>query len=300
MPRGKKSKKRNKLIDMQVVMLIVSSILLGVLIYTKAGYIGETLSPILGGIMGWIKYVIPVGTFAMAIVVACDEDKDIFSKKIFQYAVLLLCISTVITVIQVSEGKISLDGGFEEAVKQAYIKGTENSGGGAVGAICATTLIGLLGKAGTIILVIGIAILDSVFLFGIKPAEILKNVVEDKKERKIERQVENEEKRKERAERRKENQEGVKQEKEEKSRRKEQEKEQAKAKAEILDDQISIKMADEGGLFKKQEEVKEDKSKEVLTLEHTLTMEDKNYEFPPIEVLKEGKLSAKSRKKSIT
>ncbi len=295
MPRGRKNKKRNKLIDMQVVILMIASILLGILIYTKAGYIGETLSPILGGIMGWIKYVIPVGTFAMAIVVACDEDKEAFSKKIIQYAILLLCITTVMTVIQVSEGKINLDNGFEDAVKQAYNEGMENSGGGAVGAICATTLISLLDKTGTIVLVVGIAILDSIFLFGIKPAEILKNAVENKKERKLEREAENEERRKERLEKRKEHQEVVRREKEDKQKIKEQE----KAKAEILDDQISIKMADEEGLFKKQEEIKEDKSREVLTLEHTLTMEDKNYEFPPIEFLKEGKASAKNSKKAI-
>jgi len=296
MPRGKRSKKRNKMIDMQVVVLIVASILLGVLIYTKAGYIGETLSPILGGIMGWIKYVIPVGTFAMAIVIACDEDKEAFSKKIIQYAVLLLCITTIMTVIQISEGKITLDNGFEDAVVQAYNKGMQNSGGGAVGAICATTLIGLLGKVGTVILAIGIAILDSVFLFGIKPAEILKNAIENRREKKLEREAQYEERRKERIEKRKEYQEIVRKEREDKQKIKEQEK--AKA-AEILDDQISIKMADEEGLFKKQEEIKEDKSREVLTLEHTLTMEDKNYEFPPIEFLKEGKASAKNSKKAI-
>ena len=66
---------------MQVVALIIASILLGVLIYTKAGYIGETLSPVLGGIMGWIKYIIPAGTFAVAIFLACDEDKESFMKK---------------------------------------------------------------------------------------------------------------------------------------------------------------------------------------------------------------------------
>ena len=88
MPRGRRNKKKNRsAVDLQVVILIVSSILLAVLIYTKSGYIGETLSPILGGIMGWIKYIIPVGTFAIAIFLACDEDKENFTKKIMQYAV---------------------------------------------------------------------------------------------------------------------------------------------------------------------------------------------------------------------
>ena len=147
MPRGRRSKKKSNKLDLQVVTLIIASILLGVLIYTKAGYIGETLSPVLGGIMGWIKYIIPVGTFAVAIFLACDEDKESFMKKIIQYAVLLLCITTVMTVIQVAQGKLSLNNGFEETVIEAYNKGTENRGGGAVGAICASALISLIRKS---------------------------------------------------------------------------------------------------------------------------------------------------------
>ena len=148
MPRGRRSKKKSgSIVDIQVVVLIITSILLGVLIYTKAGYIGETLSPVLGGIMGWIKYIIPVGTFAIAIFLACDEDKENFMKKIMQYAVLLLCVTTVMTVIQVAQGKLNLENGFEEAVTEAYNKGTENHGGGAVGAICAIALISLMRKS---------------------------------------------------------------------------------------------------------------------------------------------------------
>ena len=148
MPRGRRSKKKNRsILDMQVVTLIVASILLAVLIYTKAGYIGETLSPILGGIMGWIKYIIPVGTFAIAIFLACDEDKENFMKKILQYAVLLLCVTTIMTVIQVAQGKLNIEIGFEETIVEAYNKGTQNHGGGAVGAICAIALISLIRKS---------------------------------------------------------------------------------------------------------------------------------------------------------
>ena len=148
MPKGRRSKKKNRrILDLQVVSLIVISILLAVLIYTKAGYIGETLSPILGGIMGWIKYIIPVGTFAIAIFLACDEDKENFMKKILQYAILLLCATTIITVIQIAQGKLNLEKGFEGCVLDAYNMGTQNNGGGAVGAICAIVLVDLLRKS---------------------------------------------------------------------------------------------------------------------------------------------------------
>ncbi|MDO5556411.1 MAG: hypothetical protein Q4G09_07455 [Clostridia bacterium] len=148
MPRGKRSKRKNKsILDLQVASLIIVSILLAVLIYTKSGYIGEHLSPVLGGIMGWIKYVIPLGTFAIAILLACDEDKENFIKKIFQYTVFLLCITIVITVIQITQGKLNIEPEFETTVQEAYNKGMQNIGGGAVGAICAISLIGLLRKS---------------------------------------------------------------------------------------------------------------------------------------------------------
>ena len=297
MSRGKRSKKKNRtMLDLQVVTLIIASILLTILIYTKAGYIGQTLSPILGGIMGWIKYIIPVGTFAIAIFLACDEDKDNFMKKILQYAVFLLCITTIITVIQISQGKLSTANGFEEAIKQAYYNGSKNIGGGAVGAICAIGLINLVGKIGTVIIAIGIAIIDSIFLFGIKPAELLKEYVENRNEKKQEAKAQRLEQRK------------LKADKEIISREKEDKKKKLKIMPEdnaVTEDQINIKIAsnnneEQTSLFKKQEEIKEDKSKEILTLEHALTVEDENYEFPPVEFLTPGKATTKMGKKAVT
>ena len=295
MPRGRRSKKKNrKTLDLQVVSLIIISILLAILIYTKAGYIGETLSPVLGGIMGWIKYIIPIGTFAIAVFLACDEDKENFMKKILQYAVFLLCITTIITVIQISQGKLDMSEGFEKSVEEAYENGSKNIGGGAVGAICAIALIGLVGKIGTVIIALGVAIIDSIFLFGIKPAELLKEYVESRNERKQELKEQRLEQKK------------LKLAKEVIP--KEEKKKKAKIMPEnniVTEDQINIKMAtqnneEQTSLFKKQEEVKEDKSKEILTLEHALTVEDENYEFPPVEFLTPGKAATKMGKKAVT
>ncbi len=296
MPRGRRSKKKNNKLDLQVVTLIVASILLAIVIYTKAGYIGETLSPVLGGIMGWIKYIIPLGTFAIAIFLACDEDKDNFTKKILQYAVFLLCITTVITVIQIWQGKLSIAEGFEKSIEQAYKNGSKNIGGGAVGAICAIGLINLVDKIGAIIIAIGVAVIDSIFLFGIKPAELLKEYVENRNERKQEAKAQRMEQRKLRA-----NKEIISKEKEEK-------KKKQKIMPEdniVTEDQINIKIAntnneEQTSLFKKQEEIKEDKSKEILTLEHALTVEDENYEFPTVDFLTPGKSATKMGKKAVT
>ena len=255
MPRGRRSKKKNrKTLDLQVVSLIIISILLAILIYTKAGYIGETLSPVLGGIMGWIKYIIPVGTFAIAVFLACDEDKENFMKKILQYAVFLLCITTIITVIQISQGKLSMSEGFEKSVEEAYENGSKNIGGGAVGAICAIALIGLVGKIGTVIIALGVAIIDSIFLFGIKPAELLKEYVESRNERKQELKEQRLEQKK------------LKLAKEIIPKEEKKKKEKIMPENNIItEDQINIKMAttnneEQTSLFKKQEEVKENKT----------------------------------------
>ncbi len=303
MAKGKRSKKKNRnKLDLQVVTLIVASILLGVLIYTKSGYIGETLSPILGGIMGFIKYIIPLGTFAIAIFLACnDEDRENFIKKIIQYAVFLLCITTIMTVIQVAQGNLDISKGFEEAIEEAYQKGTNNIGGGAVGAVCGIALINLLGKVGTVIFVIGVALIDSIFLFDIKPAELLRQYIENRNERKEELKLE-------KAERLKQKQLVIDDMPQEKETKKKKLKNSELENNMVTEDQINIKIASNEnqnlepheGLFKKQEEIKEDKSKEILVLEHALTIEDENYEFPPIDFLKPGKMVTKLGKKSIT
>ena len=273
MPRGRRSKKKSNKLDLQVVVLIIASILLGVLIYTKAGYVGGTLSPVLGGIMGWIKYVVPVGTFAIAIFLACDEEKEKFTKKIIEYAVLLLCVTTIITVIQVAQGTLDINKDFEDVVIDAYNKGAVNRGGGAVGAITGVALISLLGKAGTVVFTIGVALITSIFLFGIKPAEILRKYIENKNARKKEVKIE----RAERFKQRQLNIEEIPEVKEEKKRKYIKEVDSNT----ITEEQINIKIASnepQEGLFKKEEEVKEDKSREVLVLEHALTVEDENNE----------------------
>ena len=147
MAKARRSKRKNKSkLDLQVVTLIVASILLAILIYTKSGYIGENLSPVLGGIMGWIKYLIPIGLFGVAIFIAKEEDKDDFNNKIIQYLIFLACITTVITVIHAYKGGIYIEGKFDEVIEQSYYQGTRNEGGGVIGAFFAFGLSKLLRK----------------------------------------------------------------------------------------------------------------------------------------------------------
>ena len=340
--RGRRAKKNRIDINVAVVFMLLISILLAILIYTKSGYIGEHLSPILGGIMGVIKYIIPIGTFLIAIYMT-TEDKEYLISKLIQYAIFLICIATMLSVFQFSNGNLDTNSQFEEVVQQGYELGELDNGGGAIGTAIAFALIGLLGEIGTVILCIGIAAILLVFMFGIKPAEMIAEFIETRRENREERRIEKEEIRASRA-KETENVGGEAEgKKETKRERKLREREEQRKEAEQLAEQLTINLNDnteedkkdkklkkydhkddnlipfniggkskekqenkmnpnviEANLFKEEQETKEEKVKQVLQLEHTMTVEDEDYEFPPIELLAEGeKKGVKGGKKAV-
>ena len=308
--RGRKKKKETNL-NLLVAGLIMSSIVLGVLIYTNSGTIGEFLSPFLGGIMGYVKYILPIGVFVMAIYIAYQEENN-WGAKIIQFSIMLLAIAVIMNVYQISKGNIAFEGEeFQNIVKASYDLGTKNIGGGAIGMIIAIPLINLLGNTATIIVSIGIIIGLAVSIFGIDLVNNISTIIDESSQRRANKaknkrnreQIETPEK-----EEKKETQ-------KEKKQREKEEKEQA-----ALDiEQLKINWNDkeeknkEGGflklgkgakkeekqekqspefienpLFKEEQLQKEERTKEVLQLEHTVTVEDENYEFPPITLLSEG------------
>ena len=341
--RGRKAKKTNKIdINVAVVFMLLISILLAILIYTKSGYIGEHLSPILGGIMGAIKFIIPIGTFLIAIYMT-TEDKEYLISKLIQYGIFLLCIATMLSVFQFSNGNININSEVSEATKKGYELGTLNNGGGAIGTAIASVLIGLLGEVGTVILCIGVAAILLVFMFGIKPAELIADYIERKREDREDRRIEKMETNVERKSTRRKSEETLPERKETKRERRLREKEEQRREAEALAEQLTINLNDdeedakkdkkqrkrgnkddgiipfskngrvknnadkksnpdeiEANLFKAEQETKEEKVKQVLQLEHTITVEDEHYEFPPVQLLSEGeKKGVKGGKKAV-
>ena len=337
--KGRKSKKVST--DFGVVITIIFSILLTVLIYTESGYIGIMLSDFFGGMFGIIKYVLPIGSFAVAIKMACKNDDGYISSRIFQYSLLLIFIAVILSVYQICNGQINIEQNISDIVKDAYALGANNIGGGALGTIAAVPLFKLLGKVGTIILSIGLALIMFSITFGIDISKIISNWIEagvekskEKRESRIVAREELDDKEElARAEIRKE------------GKRAKTIKENRKAYLEVDDDknnevvpeQIKINLNGrtieedasgrkkfkhakndivtlgienkqkmepdyiEGNLFKKEEEKKEEKVKEVLQLEHAVAVEDEHYEYPPVELLSKGtKKAIKGGAKALT
>ncbi len=335
------TKRKASKIDMTVVILIVISILLAVLIYTKSGVVGAKLNEVLGGMMGIIQYVLPIGIFAIAIKIACDEN-DGLSSKIIQYIIFIISIAVLMSTFEISTGALTTNKELSEVVKDAYSLGASGTGGGAIGAVIAVPLVNLLGEIGAIILSIGIAVILLVFMFGINLSDIINDYMDkrlDKKEEKQElRRQRKEEEQESREERRKQREERAKE------RAMALQAQETATATDEMDNQIKINFGGrivedgepkklkkynhdndnlipltketkgmlkqqekmepdviENNLFKTEEEKKEDKTKEVLQLEHAMEVEDENYEYPPLELLsKPSKKAIKGGAKMLT
>ena len=136
--RYKRTKTRGSKIDVVVVSLIILSILLAVLIYTKSGVVGNKLNEVLGGMLGIIQYVLPVGIFVIAVKLASDGNDNLMPKLI-QYGILLVCLSIVCSVFQFTGNEIQNNKELSEVIKDAYYLGSQSKGGGAIGAVRSRT-----------------------------------------------------------------------------------------------------------------------------------------------------------------
>ena len=195
--RYKKKRNRASKADVTVVTLIILSILLAVLIYAKSGVVGAKLNEILGGMLGIIQYILPIGIFVIAIRLASEGSEEL-NPKLIQYGILLLSLCIVCSVFQISSGELQNNKELSEVVKDAYFLGSQSKGGGAIGSCGAVPLTNLLGNIGAIILCLGIAVILVVFTFGINLSEMINGMLERAEERKEERLANREELRKQR------------------------------------------------------------------------------------------------------
>ena len=276
-----------------IVIMIVAGILSGVLIYLKSGYVGKTLSDFLGGIFGIVKYIVPIGFIGVAISLIQNKKDDV-KVKLMQYGIILSCVCTVLSIYEVAVTKsLFMNQDIQNVMERAYYLGTLNKGGGIIGSFFTYPLIKLLGIPGTIILAIGLAVIFLVFMFGFKPSEFFLDLYERYKERKENPETNNE---------------GDSKENQVETRRERRLREKEERRKQALDvEQLQIKFNEngnnplgmgkksgkeavdpefiEGNLFKQEDEKKEDNKKEVLQLEHAITVEDEHYEYPPINLL---------------
>ncbi|MCI9063386.1 MAG: DNA translocase FtsK [Clostridia bacterium] len=330
------SKKKNDNMTLKITGIIIFSVLLAVLLFTNSGTLGKTVNEVLGGMMGILRYILPIGTFAIGIKMACNEqENEYITHKLTQYAILIICVAIVMSVYQISKGTLEVAGELSQTLKKAYTLGSADVGGGAIGALAAVPLVKLLGNIGAVILSIGISIMLFIFVFGIDITQFISEKTEELIEKHEDNKIDKEEKKKKQLEmaevRKAERLEKRKAIREAKEKQKEiSETEQAEAEqikinlngrlieeqngndkkkakekkhniADMANSIIGEPISNEDAFFKQEEEQKEDKTKQVLQLEHTLIVEEDNYKYPPLKFLAQGESRGiKGGKKALT
>ncbi len=318
MAKKRKSKKKQMKLntDIKVILLILLGIVLAILIYGNSGYVGNFLNEILGGIMGIFKYIVPVVPFVSAIYMFSNNKEDLLAK-IIPSSIILLCCSATMTLYQILNNALEYNIQFQEILDRAFYLGKLNKGGGVIGLLISYPLVKLFEPIAALIIIIGIAIIVAVMVFGLKPSEhISKFVNKMEDERKINRTEERKSNKIKKQSVIQEDLGDVAYAKPETAReRKQREKEERRREALKVDEQLTINMLEqekkaqntnnsngdyiEGNLFKQEEEKKEEKKKEVLQLEHALVVEDEHYEYPPVELLSKGKKASRGSAKML-
>ena len=327
-----KSKKSQK-VNLSIIGTIIFSIILAIVLYSNSGIVGQKLNEVFGGLIGILRYILPIGSFAIAIKMAAKDEEDYVTKKLVQYAILLICIAIILSVYEISKNNIRISGEISQILKNAYALGTINKGGGAIGTLAAVFLVKMLGNVGAIVLCVGISLMLFAFVCDIDVAEFFGNKIDEAIQNKEERKLEKEERKREKEEYMASHMEEIKARRKQKLEEEkllgkelangnelkneaeqikinlngreveEEHKENKKGLMNLLKKETkspsvtqmaSSIMSDSNPkndtnseLFVQEEEEKQDKTKQVLQLEHTMAVEEDNYVFPPVEILAE-------------
>ena len=127
-----------------------------------------------------------------------NNEKEYMISKLIQYGIFLVCIAGLLSIIQINSEGVKLDQDFSVIVEQAYDAGAERTeGGGVIGTIIAVPLIEMFGNTGAIIVTIGVALVLVVFMFGIRPAEMISEMLYNWEERREEKKEQRKEGKKE-------------------------------------------------------------------------------------------------------
>ena len=288
MARSRKKKNNELKIDIQIIVILILSILLGVFVFAESGIIGKTLSEVLGGLISWVKYILPIGFFIMSIYLFFNKKYGIKGKLIF-YLILLLLVATILATNQFSNGEFIGSPSFVETLKTAYNSGVSGIGGGILGTFIASCFVKTIGIAGSYILSVGLIIIILVLSFGLRPGKFMKEIIENAEEKRVAKAQEYEIKKQEKELKRKEKLSNLEQLEKEENMKKLRKKYEVGEEIEELKFDLNKDKESNENLFIEQNQVKEENTKQVLNLDHTITAEEVEYEFPSINLLKEPK-----------
>ena len=312
--------------DVKVVLLMLVGIVMALLVYKKSSYMGIWLNDILGGLFGIMKYVVPIIPFIWAIYLV-SKHKETILAKVVPIGIMTVCVSTIASICEILNSTLEYNISFSEFMERAYHIGTTNKGGGMLGSAIAYPLVKLFSPIIALVIVVGVVTILAVIVFKLKPGEKIGNYIDRKyEERENEKLNRNGEITKKKSVIQENLGNAIEDKPETAKERRLREKEEKKKAALQVDEQLTINMMEgqastnkefiendiyknstknksnmANNLFETVDQQKEDKTKEVLQLEHSQVVADEHYEYPPVEILSLGeKKATKNSAKALT
>ena len=112
-------KKSVSKVDITLMVLILFTLIISIVIYGKGGDLHRILDPVISGIFGPIKYIIPVGSFLLCVSIF-KEDKKKHFNSILKYSVIIILIASLFSMYHIGKGDIPTNGKFENILDIGY------------------------------------------------------------------------------------------------------------------------------------------------------------------------------------
>ena len=113
------SKKSVSKVDVTLMLLIVFTVIISIVIYGKGGDLHRILDPVISGIFGPIKYIIPVGSFLLCVSIF-KEDKKKHFNSILKYSIIIILIASLFSMYHIGKGDIPIAGKFDKILDIGY------------------------------------------------------------------------------------------------------------------------------------------------------------------------------------
>ena len=112
-------KKSVSKVDITLMVLILFTLIISIVIYGKGGDLHRILDPVISGIFGPIKYIIPVGSFLLCVSIF-KEDKKKHFNSILKYSIIIILIASLFSMYHIGKGDIPTNGKFENILDIGY------------------------------------------------------------------------------------------------------------------------------------------------------------------------------------
>ena len=114
--RSYNTKRKNAIdIDIAMVLCLILAILSFIILFGNKGVMGKVMNPIMGGLIGSVKYIVPFAFISMAISLVKD-DREYAGSKLVQYIFLIGCICSILNIYQISSGNIDGSKAYNDSI----------------------------------------------------------------------------------------------------------------------------------------------------------------------------------------